>query len=39
MHGDELDGMALLHYDADFHQIAEVTGQEVVWVAERGSID
>ncbi|GAA0475502.1 ribonuclease VapC51 [Paractinoplanes deccanensis] len=35
----EEHGMVLLHYDADFHQIAAVTGQDVHWVAERGSIN
>ncbi|MEU8817783.1 PIN domain-containing protein [Actinoplanes sp. NPDC048796] len=35
----EEHGMVLLHYDADFHQIAEVTGQETFWVARRGSVD
>ena len=34
----ELHGVTLLHYDADFLQIAEVTGQSVRWVAEPGSI-
>ncbi|KUL42461.1 PIN domain nuclease [Actinoplanes awajinensis] len=31
--------LALLHYDADFRQVAEVTGQEVRWVAEAGSVN
>jgi len=34
----EMHGMTLLHYDADFLQVAEVTGQSVQWVAEPGSI-
>lgn len=28
----------VLHYDRDFDRIAEVTGQPVEWVAERGSL-
>jgi predicted nucleic acid-binding protein len=35
----EAHGMVLLHYDADFAQIAEVTGQQVRWLAEPGTID
>jgi predicted nucleic acid-binding protein len=31
-------GMTLLHYDADFLQVAEITGQPVRWVAEPGSV-
>lgn len=34
----ERAGLAVLHYDADFERIAEVTGQEVEWVAPRGSL-
>jgi predicted nucleic acid-binding protein len=34
----EVHGLTLLHYDADFLQIAGVTGQPVHWVAEPGSI-
>lgn len=30
--------MVLLHYDADFDRIAEVTGQAMEWVVPRGSI-
>jgi predicted nucleic acid-binding protein len=30
--------MTVLHYDADFDAIAAVTGQEVEWVAPRGSL-
>ena len=30
--------MTVLHYDADFDTIAAVTGQEVEWVAPRGSL-
>jgi predicted nucleic acid-binding protein len=32
-------GMTLLHYDADFEQVAEVTGQPTLWLAEPGTID
>ena len=28
----------VLHYDADYDRIAEVTGQEAQWVAPRGSL-
>lgn len=28
----------VLHYDADFDRIAEVTGQSVQWIAPRGSL-
>ncbi|GAA2560524.1 PIN domain nuclease [Winogradskya consettensis] len=35
----ELQGLTMLHYDRDFVKIAEVTGQEVQWLAEPGSID
>ena len=31
--------VTVLHYDADFDLIAEVTGQEVKWVVPRGSVD
>ncbi|WIM97759.1 PIN domain nuclease [Actinoplanes oblitus] len=31
--------LALLHYDADFKQVAEVTGQPIAWVAEPGSVN
>lgn len=30
--------LTILHYDADFETIAEVTGQDTRWVAPRGSI-
>jgi len=29
----------VLHYDADFHHIAGVTGQPAEWVVPRGTID
>lgn len=32
-------GLILLHYDADFDQIARVTGQICEWVVPSGSID
>ncbi|MGA5303656.1 PIN domain nuclease [Nucisporomicrobium flavum] len=35
----EVHQLALLHYDADFDQIAAVTGQRMYWVAEPGTID
>ncbi len=31
-------GIAVLHYDTDFDTIARVTGQDVEWVAPRGSL-
>jgi predicted nucleic acid-binding protein len=35
----EAHGATVLHYDGDFDLIAEVSGQPVEWVAERGSLD
>jgi predicted nucleic acid-binding protein len=32
-------GLTLLHYDADFDLIAEVTGQSCQWVVTKGSVD
>jgi predicted nucleic acid-binding protein len=32
-------GLVLLHYDADFDQIARVTGQTCEWVVPSGSVD
>lgn len=32
-------GLTLLHYDADFDQIARVTGQVCQWVVPPGTID
>ncbi len=32
-------GVAVLHFDADFDQIAAVTGQHCEWVVDAGSID
>jgi hypothetical protein len=34
----EQNGLTLLHYDADYDLIAEVTGQPVEWVVPQGSI-
>jgi predicted nucleic acid-binding protein len=34
----ERAGLTLVHYDADYDVIAEITGQPVRWVAPRGSI-
>lgn len=34
----ELSRLTVLHYDADFDLIAEVTGQPMEWVVPRGSI-
>jgi predicted nucleic acid-binding protein len=33
----ELNGATVLHYDADYDRIAEVTGQPTEWVATRGT--
>jgi len=34
----ESAGLTILHYDANFDRIAEVTGQSVEWVVPRGSL-
>lgn len=34
----ELEGLTVVHYDADFDTIAEVTGQAMEWVVPGGSI-
>ena len=34
----ELNGVAVIHYDADYDRIAQVTGQPTEWVVPRGSI-
>jgi predicted nucleic acid-binding protein len=31
--------LTVMHYDADYERIAEVTGQPVQWVVPRGSVD
>lgn len=35
----EDQGLVVLHYDADFELIAEVTGQRQEWVVPRGTAD
>lgn len=35
----EDSGLILLHYDADFEDIAQVTGQPCEWILPRGTID
>ena len=34
----EVNGVAVIHYDADYDRIARVTGQPAEWVMPRGSI-
>ena len=34
----EANDVAVIHYDADYDRIAEVTGQRTEWVVPRGSI-
>jgi predicted nucleic acid-binding protein len=34
----ERAGLAVLHYDADFERIAELTGQRTQWIVPRGSV-
>lgn len=34
----ETEGLSVLHYDADFDLIADITGQPTEWVVPRGSI-
>jgi predicted nucleic acid-binding protein len=34
----ELAELTVLHYDADFERIAELTGQATQWVVPRGSV-
>ena len=34
----ELNDLAVMHYDADYDRIAEVTGQPCEWVIPRGSL-
>ena len=34
----EANDVAVMHYDADYDRIAQVTGQPVEWVVPRGSI-
>jgi predicted nucleic acid-binding protein len=34
----EINGLTVLHYDADFDLIAEITGQPCEWVVPKGTI-
>ncbi len=34
----ETAGLTVLHYDADYDRIAEITGQPIRWVLPRGSV-
>jgi predicted nucleic acid-binding protein len=34
----DVEGLTVLHYDADFDLIADVTGQPMEWIVPRGSI-
>ncbi len=34
----ERSGLTVLHYDADFERIAELTGQPTQWIVPRGSV-
>lgn len=34
----EQANLAVLHYDADFERIAELTGQRTQWIVPRGSV-
>jgi predicted nucleic acid-binding protein len=34
----EMEGLTVLHYDADFDLIAEITGQACEWIVPRGTI-
>jgi len=34
----ERAGLSVLHYDADFERIAELTGQSMQWIVPRGSV-
>lgn len=33
-----INGVAVIHYDADYDRIAQVTGQSAEWVVPRGSV-
>jgi predicted nucleic acid-binding protein len=35
----EVEGLSVLHYDADFELVAGITGQPAEWVVPRGSVD
>jgi predicted nucleic acid-binding protein len=34
----EASGVALLHYDEDYERISAISGQDVQWIAPRGSL-
>ena len=34
----EVAGVPVLHYDEDYDRIAAITGQDVLWLAPRGSL-
>ncbi|WP_154402869.1 PIN domain nuclease [Nocardioides speluncae] len=34
----EIEGLVVVHYDADFDMIADLTGQPTEWVVSRGSV-
>lgn len=34
----EVEGLTVLHYDADFDLVSEVTGQPCEWVVPRGTV-
>jgi len=34
----EAAGLCVLHYDADFERIAEITGQSVEWIVQAGTV-
>ncbi len=34
----EAAGVAVLHYDEDYERISSITGQDVHWIAPRGSL-
>jgi predicted nucleic acid-binding protein len=34
----EAHGATVLHYDADYDRIAQITGQPTEWVAPKGSL-
>jgi predicted nucleic acid-binding protein len=34
----EIEGLTVLHYDADFDLIAEITGQPCEWVVPKGTL-
>ncbi|WP_420444373.1 PIN domain nuclease [Candidatus Poriferisodalis sp.] len=34
----EVHGLTLVHYDADYDRIADITGQTTEWVVPRGSV-